>query len=102
MTNANNFYNNVSAVNWFDSEGKLHIRVYASNGNRVTERCSDQGNSGWTTGAFSQPGDLSAATAWTTSAGVSIRVYVINGGAITEWCADPSQSGWYKGAYTSS
>ena len=99
MTNATNFYNNVSAVNWFDSEGKLHIRVYASNGNRVTERCSDQGNSGWTTGAFSQPGSAVSATVWQASGGASIRVYCTSDDTTTEWCTDPGAA-WYQGSYS--
>ena len=100
MANSDNYVASVSAVNWFDASHNLHIRVYTSDGNTVTERCMDQGNSSWTTGAFSQPGVACAATAWVDSAGSHIRVYVLNDG-ITEWCMDPGGS-WTQGSYTPS
>jgi hypothetical protein len=88
-----------AVVNWFDSSGGLHIRVYSSDGDNVTERCSDAGGSGWTTGSFAQQGSHVSATAWTVSGNASIRVYCITDGTATEWCMDPGGS-WYQGSYT--
>jgi hypothetical protein len=88
-----------AAINWFDSQGGLHIRVYSSDGNNVTERCSDAGGSGWTTGAFAQPGIAVSATVWTVNGAPSIRVYVTQFGTTTEWCSDPNQT-WHQGSYS--
>lgn len=95
-----NYVADTAAINWFDSGGGLHIRVYSSNGNTVTERCIDAGGSGWTTGSFSQPGVQVAATVWTASDGAHLRVYCTSQGTTTEWCADPGTPGWTKGSYT--
>lgn len=95
------FVSETAVVNWFDSSGGLHIRVYSSDGNNVTERCSDTGGSGWTTGAFAQPGDTVSATAWVASDGAHIRVYCTLEGTTTEWCTDPGAA-WYQGSYTTS
>lgn len=86
-------------INWFDSAGGLHIRVYSSDGDNVTERCIDAGGSGWTTGSFAQPGSHVSATVWTVNGNASIRVYCINEGTATEWCMDPGGN-WYQGSYT--
>ncbi len=101
MANGDDFQSANAVVNWFDSGGGLHIRVYGSDGDTITERCSDVGTSGWTTGQFSQPGSHVSATVWTVNGQPSIRVYCINGGTTTEWCIDPGKS-WYQGTYTPS
>lgn len=88
-----------ASINWIDGQGDLHIRVYGSDGDNITERCSDTGGSGWTTGAFAQPGSHVSATVWVVNGAPYIRVYCINDGATTEWCADPGKS-WYQGSYT--
>jgi hypothetical protein len=88
-----------AAVNWTDQNGNFHIRVYSTDGYTVTERCADTGSSGWTNGAFSQPGSAVSATAWVDSAGAHIRVYCTSDDGTTEWCSDPN-SNWTKGAYT--
>ena len=90
---------NVAAINWFDSSNGLHIRVYASDGNTITERCMDAGNNAWTTGDFKQPGTTASATVWVDSQGSHIRVYAVNEGVTTEWCADPGNGGWTQGSY---
>jgi hypothetical protein len=93
------FYLGTATVSWFDSSGGLHIRVYSTDGDNVTERCSDAGGPGWTTGAFAQPGAAVSATVWNTSSGTSIRVYCTVGGVTTEWCNDPGKP-WYQGSFT--
>ena len=90
-----------AAINWFDSNGGLHIRVYSSDGNNVTERCIDAGGSGWTTGSFSQPGIAVSATVWTVSGAPQIRVYVTNFDTTTEW-VNGANNTWTQGTYTSS
>jgi len=65
----------------------------------VTERCSDTGGSGWTTGQFKQAGSQVSATVWVTSDGAHIRVYCTYQDKITEWCNDPNTC-WTKGSYT--
>lgn len=96
-----------ASINWFDDDGQLHIRVYSSDGENVTERCIDQGTEGWTTGAFSQPGSAVSATCWwQKGAGAALRVYCSTIDSTTEeyttveWCSNPGGSGWTKGAYT--
>jgi hypothetical protein len=86
-----------ASVNWLDSGGTIHIRVYSSDGNNVTERCWD-GN-GWSDGSFKAPGEAVSATAWQGKGGLSIRVYCTLQDNTTEWCIDQG-GGWYKGAYT--
>ena len=99
MADNPNFPIGTAAINWFDSSGGLHIRVYSTDGYNVTERCIDAGSSGWTTGAFSEPGGQVSATCWTASDGVHIRVYCNFEDLTTEWCNDPG-TGWTKGSYT--
>jgi hypothetical protein len=94
-----NYPTGTAAINWIDSGGALHIRVYSTDGYNVTERCSDTGGPGWTAGQFSQPGTAVSATCWQTSAGVSIRVYCTFEDTTTEWCTDPNVA-WYKGSYS--
>lgn len=98
MPNGDNYQTATAAINWFDASGGLHIRVYASDGTTVTERCIDAGGSGWTTGSFSAPGSHVSATVWTVNGQPSIRVYCTDD-TTTEWCADPGGA-WYKGSYT--
>ncbi len=86
-----------AAINWFDSSGQLHIRVYSSDGYNVIERCADGG--GWTTGDFSEPGTQVSATVWNASDGTHIRVYCTGNDGTTEWCNDPG-TGWTQGSYT--
>lgn len=86
-----------AAVNWIDSGGQVHIRVYSSDGNNITERCWDAGV--WTTGSFTGAGDDVSATCWMGGEGLSIRVYCTLEGTTTEWCIDQG-GGWYKGPYT--
>ena len=86
-----------AAVNWLDSGGTVHIRVYSSDGYTVTERCWD--GSGWTDGAFSATGGTVSATSWQGSGGLSIRVYCTFQDKTVEWCIDQG-GGWYQGAYT--
>ena len=85
------------SVSWLDSSGGVHIRVYSSDGYKVTERCYDAG-SGWTTGAFAQAGSNVSATSWESGGTVFIRVYCTYQDESTEWCWDGD--GWYRGAYT--
>lgn len=94
-----------ASISWFDNNGQLHIRVYSSDGDTVTERCAD-GN-GWTTGSFSAPGSAVSATCWwQENVGVHMRVYcsAIDSSTeeytTTEWCNDPGNSDWTKGSYT--
>ncbi len=73
--------------------------MYSSDGYNVTERCIDQGGSGWTTGQFKQSGSQVSATVWYASDGVHIRVYCTFEDKTTEWANDPN-AGWTKGSYT--
>ena len=86
-----------ASVNWVDSSGHVHIRVYSTDGYNVTERCWD--GSGWTNGAFKAAGDDVSATSWQDKGGLHIRVYCNFEDVTTEWCIDQG-GGWYKGAYT--
>lgn len=99
MADNPNYPIGTAAINWFDSNGQLHIRVYSTDGYNVIERCADGGS--WTTGEFKQPGSDVSATCWSTSDGIHIRVYCTFQDTTTEWCNDPG-SGWTKGAYTTS
>ena len=36
-----------AAINWFDGNHRLHMRIYSTDGYNVIERCND--GSGWTT-----------------------------------------------------
>jgi len=99
MADNPNFPIATAAINWFDSSGQLHIRVYSSDGYTVTERCADGG--GWTTGQFSQPGAAVSATCWSASDGIHIRVYCTFEDKTVEWCNDPG-SAWTQGSYTTS
>jgi Fungal fucose-specific lectin len=92
-----NYPIDTAAINWLDSSGEVHIRVYSSDGYTVTERCWD--GSGWSDGSFTQPGSVVSATCWQGSGGLSIRVYCTVQDATTEWCIDQG-GGWYQGAYT--
>lgn len=84
-----------AAINWFDSGGQLHIRVYSSDGYNVTEQCND--GQGWATGQFNEAGSAVSATCWQQD-GVHIRVYCTFEDKTVEWCNDPG-SGWTQGAY---
>jgi hypothetical protein len=92
-----NFPVGTAAINWFDSAGQLHIRVYSSDMYTVTERCADGG--GWTTGAFSAPGSQVSAMVWQASGAAHIRVYCTFEDKTTEWCSDGSGT-WTQGSYT--
>ncbi len=85
-----------ASVSWTDGAG-VHLRVYASDGYTVRERCYDDGT--WTDGGFVQLGNAVSATSWTDANGLHIRVYCTAKNVTTEWCADPG-SDWYQGAYT--
>lgn len=89
-----------AAVSWLDGGGTVHIRVYSTDGYKVTERCWD--GSGWAEGAFSQPGADVSATCWQNQHGPCIRVYCTFQDKTIEWCTDAGGSGWYQGAYTTS
>jgi hypothetical protein len=65
-----------ASISWVDSGGAVHLRVYATDGYTVNERCFDDG--AWTTGIFSQAGGTVSATSWTDSGGLHIRVYCTN------------------------
>ena len=86
-----------ASISWVDSGGAVHLRVYATDGYTVNERCFDDG--AWTTGIFSQAGGTVSATSWTDSGGLHIRVYCTNEDATVEWCLDQGGN-WYQGAYT--
>lgn len=88
-----------AAINWVDSGGQVHLRVYSTDGYKVTERCWD--SSKWTNGAFSQSGENVSATCWQDKHGLHIRVYCTFEDKTTEWCIDQG-GGWYRGAYTTS
>lgn len=92
-----NFPIGTAAINWFDSSGNLHIRVYSTDGYNVTERCAD--GQGWTTGGFNAPGSAVSATCWNASDGTHIRVYSTFEDTTTEYCWDPGTS-WTGGSYT--
>ncbi|MCW3846122.1 hypothetical protein OF829_02655 [Sphingomonas sp. LB-2] len=92
------FMTATAAVNWFDKNGGLHIRVYGSDGETISERCADAGGSGWTTGTFSTGGSHVSATVWTVNGNPSIRVYCTGDNGTTEWCNDGAA--WYQGTYT--
>jgi hypothetical protein len=82
-----------SAVSWV--QGGTHLRVYASDGARVTEKCWD---GGWSGGSFSQDGQTVGATSWQDATGqIHIRVYVSNLGTVSEYCWDKDH--WYVGAF---
>lgn len=97
MTGDPRFPVDTASINWLDSSGVVHIRVYSSDGYTVTERCWD--GSGWSDGSFKQPGSVVSATCWQGGGGLSIRVYCTAQDSTTEWCIDQG-GGWYKGAYT--
>jgi hypothetical protein len=97
MADHPNFPIGTASLNWFDSSGQLHIRVYSCDGYNVIERCND--GQGWTTGEFSEAGSQVSATTWADSAGQHIRVYCTFQNLTTEWCNDPG-TGWTKGTYT--
>ena len=99
MADNPDFPQGTAAVSWFYPAGSLHIRVYSTDGYTVTERCIDQGGSGWTTGAFKQQGSDVSATVWVGGDGPHIRVYATFEDTTTEWCNDPG-TGWVKGGYT--
>jgi len=86
-----------AAVNWVDSSGQVHLRVYSCDGYNITERCWD--GSGWTDGSFKASGSAVSATAWLANGNLSIRVYCTNDDKTVEWCIDQGGS-WYVGAYT--
>lgn len=94
-----------AAISWFDENGQLHIRVYSSDGENVTERCAD-GN-GWTTGGLAVPGSAVSATCWwQQGVGAHLRVYCSTIDQSTqeyttiEWCNDPGFTGWQQGQYS--
>jgi hypothetical protein len=86
-----------ASLNWIDSGGQLHIRVYSTDSYTVTERCADGG--GWTTGAFNAPGTNVSATVWQAGGAAHIRVYCTFEDTTTEWCSDGSGT-WTQGSYT--
>ena len=97
MAGDTNYPIGTAAINWLDSSGEVHIRVYSTDGYTVTERCWD--GSGWSNGSFSQSGSAVSATSWMASDGLHIRVYCTTQDVTTEWCIDQG-GGWYQGAYT--
>lgn len=88
-----------AAISWIDKSGALHVRIYASDGQTVTERRNDTGSSGWTSGTFSQPGLTVSATVWQDAKGPNIRVYCTSQGTTTEWCQNYGGD-WFQGSYT--
>lgn len=94
-----NFPQSTAAINWFDSNGQLHIRIYSTDGYTVTERCIDSPGT-WYDGSFSQPGSAVSAMSWNASDGTHIRVYCTFEDTTTEWCSNPGGSGWTQGSYT--
>jgi len=96
---ASNFISETAVASYLDAGGNIHLRVYLTNGNAVTERIND-GN-GWQTGGFAQPGEKVSATAWYVGGQSCIRVYCVQKGVTTEWCSDAGGA-WYKGAYSDS
>ncbi|MFC7500285.1 hypothetical protein ACFQRC_13770 [Enterovirga sp. GCM10030262] len=95
-----NFPVGTAAVSWFDSSGSSHIRVYSTDGYKVSERCWD--GSAWTDGAFAQAGSNVSATCWQNQDGPCIRVYCNFQDKTLEYCWDAGGSGWYQGTYTTS
>lgn len=91
-----------ATVNWFDDNGGLHIRVYTTDGNTITERGIDAGSSSWQNGTLSAPGSAVSATCWWVKGeGARIRVYATTAFETTvEWCLDPGSSNWTQGGYT--
>lgn len=91
-----------ATVNWFDDNGGLHIRVYTTDGNTITERCADAGSSTWRNGTLNASGSAVSATCWWVKGqGASIRVYATTAFETTvEWCLDPGSSNWTQGSYT--
>jgi len=85
-----------AAVNWVDSGGTVHLRVYSTDGYTITERCWD--GQGWASG-YTCPGSQASATAWQDSGGVHIRLYATFEDNTTEWCYDDG-SGWQVGQYS--
>jgi hypothetical protein len=83
----------IAVISW--SPGP-HIRVYRSDGNRVTESGYD-GNGPWYVGGLSVPGEEVAATSWTDTT-IHIRVYVVSNGVTTEYGWD-ANGPWYKGGF---
>jgi Fungal fucose-specific lectin len=89
----------VSATSWVESG--IHLRVYRSHQDQITERCWDTDT--WYNGAFSARGVTVGATSWLDGSNqIHIRVYVGNGsgGPITEHCWDTDS--WYAGAFQGS
>lgn len=84
--------NSTATVMWQDNG--VHVRVYASDGKAVTERCWD--GDGWYTGGFRQAGQSVSAAVLD---GPIIRVYCVNNGKTTEYCWD-NDGPWYKGGYS--
>lgn len=97
MADNPNFPIGTASINWIDSNGGSHIRVYSTDGYNVSEWCWDQGGTAWTQGAFSAPGSAVSATCWMGNAGLYIRVYCTFEDVTQEWCANPG-GGWEKGA----
>ncbi|RYD56766.1 MAG: fucose-binding lectin protein [Sphingomonadales bacterium] len=85
-----------AAVNWVDSGGAVHLRVYSCDGYTITERCWD--GQSWVNG-FTCPGSQVSATAWQDNAGLHLRVYATFQDNTTEWCFDPG-SNWQVGQYS--
>jgi hypothetical protein len=83
----------VASLSWGPG---AHIRVYKSNGDRVTEMAWD-GSGPWYIGGLSVPGQAVTATSWVERA-VHIRVYVIDRGAVVEYCWD-GDGPWYRGGH---
>jgi len=85
-----------AATSWQDGNG-LHVRVYSTDGYKVSERCFD--NNAWTTGGFDAAGSAVSATSWLNGPGASIRVYCTYQDKTIEYCLDPGGV-WYQGGYT--
>jgi hypothetical protein len=85
-----------ASTSWQDGNG-LHLRVYSTDGYKVSERCYD--NNAWTTGGFSANGSEVSVTSWLNGNSASIRVYCTFEDATVEWCQDPGGN-WYQGGYT--
>ena len=83
-----------SAINWVDSNGQVHLRLYSTDGYNISEFCFD--GQDWVQGQFSAPGSAVSATCWPADGGVSIRVYATSQDVTTEYCADPGGS-WVQG-----
>ncbi len=83
----------IASVSWTPGS---HIRVYSSDGGKVTEKGWD-GNGPWYAGGFNAPGQAVTATSWLDPA-VHIRVYIVDDGSTVEYCWDDAGP-WYKGVY---